>query len=868
MWSVPPASTMAQLRVDEDALLKAYNLDSLYPMQWEDPAATRAATEDTERVAEVPLSDDSLSDPLGLRPAVPAARLDVDTRRKIALGSKTFDPKVFLNTVHPDASFAELAQGVAHLRGSINQRSAALKVLVNENFDRFVSVKATTDGVYREMREQAPAPLAAESEFGAAPLRASLGTASSKADAVFRPLLENNIKVLKLRSTLAVFERSRFFFNLPGSLRESVDAGRYDVALRDYNKGRFLLEQRPSQLLPIHSSDTPDGPRVSEMQLIQRRRIFSHVWDAVENVMKDMRTQLVAHLRDPQRSVEEQERTIEVLLGLDASIDPISIFLESQHAHITNQVTDTFKHLVGQVETARAALSTTHDEHAHAQDLYACLETIRKSGSPSAEAARGAHVWIKLEEMVDGVCGTMMRLVPTFWRIHRAQAEGRLKGKGTTQNSRAQAWALDGIRRFVNTFSALFGTKPYDVRSNSPLISALPAWVPATTCSVSASPHLLNILTTLSDAIGELRALGIPGARQLLDAILLDTRFQFIEVLSFLWVQDARRCHLLETWTPNSQKSSLTSHLRLLSQFNRWNAREAYFLAEPRLRNAPSNPANAEIVPGIVSRLQGAFVAALRAFLDGIAVVAKSPTASAALPLQRDSGVPPPSRDVRLLLSVSNLSQLRTALLPAWIKQFQDAYQVRLVQEQEFVVDVCARHERDLLQDYVSRKAQIIGGIVQQGVLGGIQWNALANPTQVNEYVYHSLLSLVQVHAQVRSCTPQLVSSVINSLVEFLANALLQAFEGVVTFNMGGMLQATLEIEFVHQTMALYVSPTAEHVLRSVYESISQRYSNAAGAGDGAELQRELENVKGILIASRKTTALEFLCFRRPRSTG
>lgn len=41
---------------------------------------------------------------------------------------------------------------------------------------------------------------------------------------MFLPVLENASKAQKLRSTLGVFERSKFFFNLPGSLMESIEA--------------------------------------------------------------------------------------------------------------------------------------------------------------------------------------------------------------------------------------------------------------------------------------------------------------------------------------------------------------------------------------------------------------------------------------------------------------------------------------------------------------------------------------------------------------------------------------------------------------------------------------------------------------------
>ena len=49
---------------------------------------------------------------------------------------------------------------------------------------------------------------------------------AQKADQVFLPVLENALKAQKLRTTLGVFDRSRFFFNLPSSLMESIEAVR------------------------------------------------------------------------------------------------------------------------------------------------------------------------------------------------------------------------------------------------------------------------------------------------------------------------------------------------------------------------------------------------------------------------------------------------------------------------------------------------------------------------------------------------------------------------------------------------------------------------------------------------------------------
>ena len=84
--------------------------------------------------------------------------------------------------------------------------------------------------------------------------------------------------------------------------------GRYEAAMRDYKKGKLLLETRPNQLLPIGT--TKDGqPSGSAQQ--QQKRILDKVWATVEKVMTQMRNELSAKLQEPSRSVEEQEKTIE-----------------------------------------------------------------------------------------------------------------------------------------------------------------------------------------------------------------------------------------------------------------------------------------------------------------------------------------------------------------------------------------------------------------------------------------------------------------------------------------------------------------------------------------------------------------------------
>jgi len=133
-----------------------------------------------------------------------------------------------------------------------------------------------------------------------------------KADLIFQPVLENSTKTEKARATLGVFERSKFLFNLPGFLHDSIVIGRYDAALRDYKKGKFLHDSRLAQL--TSSSGNKNGKHAEEAH----RKLLEKVWQQVEKVMEDLRVQLMEKLANASlgsngvgKTADEHERTIE-----------------------------------------------------------------------------------------------------------------------------------------------------------------------------------------------------------------------------------------------------------------------------------------------------------------------------------------------------------------------------------------------------------------------------------------------------------------------------------------------------------------------------------------------------------------------------
>jgi exocyst complex component 2 len=64
----------------------------------------------------------------------------------LKLTSKSFDPSLFLRTVHANTSLADLERGIRYLEGSINERTDSLRAMVKNDFDRFVNAKSSIDG--------------------------------------------------------------------------------------------------------------------------------------------------------------------------------------------------------------------------------------------------------------------------------------------------------------------------------------------------------------------------------------------------------------------------------------------------------------------------------------------------------------------------------------------------------------------------------------------------------------------------------------------------------------------------------------------------------------------------------------------------
>jgi exocyst complex component 2 len=230
-----------------------------------------------------------------------------------------------------------------------------------------------------------------------------------------------------------------------------------------------------------------------------------------------------------------------------------------------------------------------------------------------------------------------------------------------------------------------------------------------------------------------------------------------------------------------------------------------------------------------------------------------------------------------MLLTLSNLKALQVDFVPQLVSNFETAFSVKLTEESKTIRDVLSQIDARLFQSYTKPTIAALDSTIRNGIKAPDWVPSTSRPEQVRPYVYTTMLTLVLVHTEISttipvtsatqssgapSTTTPLLASILTHLVTQISSSLLSAFQARPKYTLPALMQATLDTEFIAQTMSQYVSEEASSIQSQIYLELDRRTNNEART----KLQTELGEMRGILKRLRDRTKGEFACFRKART--
>lgn len=166
-----------------------------------------------------------------------------------------------------------------------------------------------------------------------------------------------------------------------------------------------------------------------------------------------------------------------------------------------------------------------------------------------------------------------------------------------------------------------------------------------------------------------------------------------------------------------------------------------------------------------------------------------------------------------------------------------------------------------LFQSYVKPTVDRLTVTINEGITSPAWLPQNAHPTNAKPYVYEVLLALVLVHTEVSTSATALSNQILSYLLEQVSNSLLTAFKQRPTYTLPALMQATLDVELMAQTLSNYTTEKASEVQSQIYLVLDDRTDQSARQ----RLQGELPEMRATLKKLREGTKGQFGCFRRER---
>ena len=318
------------------------------------------------------------------------------------------------------------------------------------------------------------------------------------------------------------------------------------------------------------------------------------------------------------------------------------------------------------------------------------------------------------------------------------------------------------------------------------------AFWPPHSNSLSGAHYLGRILHLVGTASCDMAGLGIDDGqivrRRVQAARRRASGERCVQAACAAWGADCESAIVLEDWTRSPERADLTNFPTRLLNFEGFlisNLQKIVYVSDvskkPDVIVPPSNK--------LLLMVKSQFVGGMYKVINGMKDNAEAPKASdgaggGLVVAERDpqaasvaSGVVDSSnKNVRVLLSMSNIQGLRNDIVPHLISMFETSFGIKLSEEPKSLMDALRQIDGRLFQAYVSPWIARVDALARSSIASADWAPRTTRPTDARPYVYTILLELVLMHTEVSTTSAPLTTTLLKHLLERYMASLLEAF--------------------------------------------------------------------------------------------
>ncbi|KAI1825526.1 exocyst complex component Sec5-domain-containing protein [Xylaria intraflava] len=413
------------------------------------------------------------------------------------------------------------------------------------------------------------------------------------------------------------------------------------------------------------------------------------------------------------------------------------------------------------------------------------------------------------------------------------------------------------------------------------------AFWPPISNSVSGVYYLskmLGLVGTGATEMASVAPVSQDDAKQmdLLRNLVSVARERCVGAISSAWIKDSENIKLVEDWQRSKEMGDVTCMPATFAAFEGavlGGLQKILFVSEAIAKTGPGDiilPPPKKLLASVRTHYVNTLYRALSGMVENAEAVVKKAEdewttamdapmgsdAERALVIAGKGMMDTDDTNVRMLLTLSNLQALRSQVIPNLNSQFESAFSIKLTDESKTIKDVSSQIDARLFQSYTRPAVESLRNIIRTS-LDEPDLMPMTKPTEARSYVYQVLLSLVLIHTQVSTTAPSLTSQVLSYLLEQVSRELLEVFKSRPKYDLGTLMQATLDVEFIAHALSYYTTEKASAVQGEIYSVLDARTDNESRS----QLQNELPGMRELLKRLREQSKTEFACFKKVRRT-